>query len=134
MATLNDLAFLLALLRYSGGRVEGRKRIQKLVYLLIKEHNIPFTFKFVPYFYGPYSSELSIFLETLVGLGLVEEEGETISPRVIKFNYSLTKKGEKVLERALEQVDRAHILNLKKFIEETMTMDTYELVNRAKMV
>ena len=69
---LSDLLLLLVVLRELG-QVVGRTRLQKIVYLLREMYQIPFRFRFKPYFYGPYSEDLSDAIENLTALGVIEE-------------------------------------------------------------
>jgi uncharacterized protein YwgA len=89
------------------GRMEGKTRFQKLVYLVQKEANrcnVPASsFKYELYYYGPFSSELSAVLENLKETDLIEEETEITPSGYIRYVYSLTEKGKKLLEDAKEK-------------------------------
>lgn len=67
--------------------IKGRKRFQKVVYLL-QQIGLPYTEKFRYYHYGPYSSELQAEIDNLVNYELVDEcyTGET-------YVYKATEKG-----------------------------------------
>jgi uncharacterized protein YwgA len=82
---------LILLLLYAPGKtgeyaekIEGRTRLQKMVFLfekevypkfkqnkLITEEDLP---RFIPYDYGPFSKQVYDDLEFLIGLGFVETE------------------------------------------------------------
>ena len=60
------------------GKIEGRKKFQKLVYIL-KQKGFEFKEAYTYYYYGPYSSTLQMEIDFLVESGLLREEqvGET---------------------------------------------------------
>jgi uncharacterized protein YwgA len=95
------------LLCESFGRMEGKTRFQKLVYLVQKEANrcnVPASsFKYEIYYYGPFSPELSTALENLKETDLIEEETEITPSGYTRYVYSLTEKGKKLLEDAKER-------------------------------
>jgi uncharacterized protein len=60
-----------ALVNLNGGRMVGKTRLQKTVYLL-KECGIDLGFDFDYHHYGPYSEELSIASSDAVALGILK--------------------------------------------------------------
>lgn len=53
-------------------RIEGRKQCQKAVFLLKEYHKIDFTYPFIPYLYGPYSSQLQNDIDILGRTGYLK--------------------------------------------------------------
>jgi len=95
---LSDLELLILSLKNSQREViEGRTKLQKLVFLLKKLHRIDFSYHFTPYFYGPYSSDLQTDIDYLVSLGLVTEARESTTSG-IRYTYKLTDSGSKLAE------------------------------------
>jgi uncharacterized protein YwgA len=93
---LSDLELLILGLKNSSGEViEGRTKLQKMVFLLEKMHGISFSYHFTPYFYGPYSSDLQTDVDYLVSLGLVTETRE-LTMSGIRYTYRLTEGGSKL--------------------------------------
>lgn len=90
---------LLALVRAFGGRIEGRLRIQKSAYLLkvLGAQEFRRT-RFRYHYYGPYSRELSGSLQQAVAGQLLEEAPEGFSAEIARYNYRLTKDGQRWLE------------------------------------
>ena len=86
------------------GRVEGKTRFQKLIYLIQDEaaaRNIEgssFTYELCHY--GPFSAELSSVLEDLHNNGFLKEEIEVTPAGYERFVYSITGKGRRLLERS----------------------------------
>jgi hypothetical protein len=102
---VSDLALVLALLRASDGVVEGRTRLQKMVYLLKNSFNIPFGFEFRMYFYGPYSDSLADALQLLKSVELVEENMVEIARGVVQYNYRLTDAGQEFLKSYFPNIE-----------------------------
>src|SRR5437773_11856616 len=94
---LTDLLLLLVTMRELG-EVAGRTRLQKTIYLLRERFGVPFRFRFKPYFYGPYSEDLSDSVENLVALGMIEERRRYLAAGVSEYSYRLTKGGVGFLE------------------------------------
>jgi uncharacterized protein YwgA len=86
--------------------ISGRKKLQKMIYIS-KKFNLPFIERFNFHFYGPYSDELTVKVEELCNMGLIEEE-KTKKSGATQYIYRLTNKGEDVLSNHLEQL-REHI-------------------------
>ena len=131
----SDLFLLLIVLR-TMGQIVGRTRLQKVIYLLRQRYQLPFSFRFKPYFYGPYSEELSDAVENLVALGMIEENRRYLDEGVIEYSYKLTKRGTDFLDtNAAGDVARKPPLgaNLSRAIRE-LALPTYALVATAKSV
>jgi len=128
-----DLALLIAIFGvHRGGRIEGRTRIQKLVCLLQNQSKFPFTFKFKPYYYGPYSDDLSDTINFLVGMKLIEE---TIVPTrfySFRYDYQLTEKGKLVFSKVQQRSERIinTLIDEIKALEETSTTDLVKLAKK----
>ncbi|WP_276298819.1 hypothetical protein [Halorussus lipolyticus] len=74
------------------GRVEGRTRFQKLIFLIQNDFNVPEKFDYIPYDYGPFSKELCEEIERLERQGFVKRRQEQI-PNGKKYLYNLTDEG-----------------------------------------
>lgn len=77
-------------------KVEGRKRLQKMIYIL-KKCGFPFSERYHFHFYGPYSEELTLRVEELNNLGLLREEKEKKSGYWL-YRYTLTEEGKNFLQ------------------------------------
>ncbi|MDF2606519.1 MAG: hypothetical protein K0S34_709 [Bacillales bacterium] len=82
--------------------ISGRKKLQKMVYIS-KKFNLPFIERFNFHFYGPYSDELTVKVEELCNMGLIEEE-KSKKNGATQYVYRLTNSGENVLVNHLEQL------------------------------
>ncbi len=79
----------------NAGEVVGRKKLQKMIYIL-KKCDIPFEEKYEFHFYGPYSEELTLRIEELCNLGFIEEQKESKS-NYYQYRYTVTEAGEDFL-------------------------------------
>ncbi|WP_188454642.1 YwgA family protein [Virgibacillus oceani] len=106
--------------------VTGRKKLQKMIYILQKCH-VPFEEKYQFHFYGPYSEELTLRMEELCNLGFVAEEKEDKS-NYYQYNYKITGDGLAFLNQfALDMPDmekQVELLQAKssRFLELVSTM------------
>lgn len=82
---LAQLIFLL-------GEVQGRKKLQKMVYLA-QRLGAPFREDFAYYLFGPFSEALANELEEMKMLGLIKETKETTQGGYSQYSYSLTEEG-----------------------------------------
>ncbi|WP_163539761.1 YwgA family protein [Gracilibacillus sp. YIM 98692] len=94
---LDNHARLVKVIASSGGIV-GRKKLQKIIYIL-KKLGLPFEEKYTFHFYGPYSEELSIRIEELANLGFVSEVKEKKS-NYYQYRYQVTDEGEDFIEQS----------------------------------
>lgn len=90
-----------------GGQVEGRTRLQKLVFLMEQELNESTAsldssdYNFIPYDYGPFSKGLYDDLDSLEEDGLIEVEEEPMTDGKVKYVYRLTDGGQKWVQNQL---------------------------------
>jgi uncharacterized protein YwgA len=124
--------FLLLLLLQLTKKVQGRTRFQKTVCLLKYKYQIPFSFNFKSYYYGPYSEELADTLSLLQGTNLVEEVSEPINEGIVRYSYKLTERGENIIKSTSSTADRKFLSKMKKDIEEIQKIRTPELIALAK--
>jgi len=135
MSKISDLALLLLLFNYSR-EILGRKRLQKIVCLLKYKYNIPFSFSFRKYFYGPYSSELQYAVDTLKAAGLITEEAKTIPLEGnIIYTYELTEEGKAFVSRIENKLGESDLKKqLESALKDLLNKPTEELVLLAKQV
>lgn len=84
--------YVLVLLLNSVPKIVGRKRLQKMVYLL-QQIGAPFNEKFSYHHYGPYSSELQADIDRLVDYRLLSETYNNAF-----YTYEITEEGTSFLE------------------------------------
>lgn len=133
--TSNDALLLLASILHYNKPIPGRTRLQKIIFLLKNLYGIPFSFSFRPYYYGPYSDELSNLMSFLNAINFTEEKVELIEPGIIRFNYTLTERGKKYVENVEKNLDKETleiVEKLKKSIAELSIQDTPTLIAKAK--
>lgn len=77
------------------GEVSGRKKLQKMVYIA-KYLKIDFDERFEFHMYGPYSEELTLRVDELCNMGLVDEHMES-KGAIQLYRYSLNEVGRDFL-------------------------------------
>lgn len=82
----------------SAEEVVGRKKLQKMIYIL-KKCQVPFEEKYEFHFYGPYSEELTLRVEELCNLGFISEVKEDKS-NYYQYRYMTTGQGETFLDQS----------------------------------
>jgi uncharacterized protein YwgA len=102
-----------------GEIIEGRTRLQKMVFLLEKEleelEKSPIDssdYDFIPYDYGPFSKKLYDDLDYLSKKGLIDDIEEEMDDGQVKYNYKITSKGEEFVESQLNSSDSELIRKL----------------------
>lgn len=121
-----DRKFLTMALMYAneGTPIEGRTRLQKLVFLLQKqleneeiELGSDIEYEFVPYDYGPFSKELYADLDQAVLAEMVAGRKEDIDDEVTKYEYRIKKKGERWFEAACDSTEKQQILQIAEDVK-----------------
>lgn len=95
------------------GRIEkgtGRTTLQKLLYFASSKQILRTAFR--PYYYGPYSDEVYLELQSLVSLHFIEERPETYASGHTGHAYRLTADGQSVLPPRSPDAD-----NLDRLVE-----------------
>lgn len=102
-----------------GDIIEGRTRLQKMVFLLEKEveqiEETPIDssrYDFIPYDYGPFSKKLYDDLDYLSAEGLIDDFEEKMNDGQVKYNYELTSDGEEFVESQLNSSESELIIEL----------------------
>lgn len=89
------------------GKIVGRTKLQKIVYLLQREQNISHGVNFEIYFYGPFSRDLNAEVDLLVREQMiVSEEGITRSGDRF-FEYSISEKGRKEAMKIFDKMSKS---------------------------
>ncbi|OYT40988.1 MAG: hypothetical protein B6U86_03275 [Candidatus Altiarchaeales archaeon ex4484_43] len=102
------------------GRIDGRTKFQKLVFIGQKEFGLPEAFKFSGYYYGPYSKDLTETIEALIRIGFLHEEVK-VKDEYIEYIYTITEEGkgalrglEKEIKKKLPKTAISHLRDFKK--------------------
>lgn len=77
------------------GQVTGRKKLHKMVYIA-KKMNVDFEERFEFHMYGPYSEELTLRVEELCNMGLLDEQKE-VRGAIVTYRYALNDAGRDFL-------------------------------------
>lgn len=92
--------------------IEGRTRLQKMVFLLQKELEnrgktgvVGEQYDFVPYDYGPFSKDLYADLDDMLDDHFVNDEEKLLQSGNVKYIYEIQDQGEDLVESQSEQWD-----------------------------
>ena len=113
---------LLFLLIEEEEAVEGRTRLQKLLFLTQKELEdqgdpIEWGYPFRPYDYGPFAKELYSDLDQLRRRGFVEEREQYFDDNVIQYDYILTKNGREYINEELGKESSTKLIETAKDVK-----------------
>lgn len=111
------------------GKVEGRKRFQKTVFLLQEQFGIDFGYRFTAYLYGPYSSQLQNDIDMLAQTGYLKASklGEL-------FFYEITPLGQKSASQIAKEYGEEFAKELQKQVSNLQEFDTEDLVKWSKQL
>jgi len=132
---LDDIFLILATLFYRRVSLKGRTRFQKTVFLLKEKFDVSFTFKFRPYYYGPYSEDLADMISILKAVAVIEEKPQRLGVGIIRYNYQLAEKGKTWFNKFRQLAEEETLEKLGKLkgnIREINRMTTRDLISTAK--
>ena len=107
--------YQLAKLVAMAGKLESRKRLQKMIYLL-KAAGCPIDAEYGLHLYGPYSQDVACLVDDMVSAGILKEKvcgkrfdyvvRESIRPALKRYERNKTGQAEaKVLERFADRIN-----------------------------
>ena len=117
----------LALMYANGGEpIEGRTRLQKMVFLLQKElrqreHFLVTEpgYDFIPYDYGPFSRDLYDDLDAMIDQQFVDDTEEPLRSGKVKYIYEIEGDGQELVESEAESwEDVSEILQIAREIKQ----------------
>lgn len=126
---VKDIEKLLVILRRLRV-ISGRTRFQKIVFLLENRDGVSLGYHFIPYYYGPYSSELQLEIDMLEASGLIQVVPENGNLYV----HGLTDNGDQVaadVERRMESSERETLFGA---ISQYRRKSTGSLIREAKQL
>jgi len=134
---LKDHAKIIRLIEIAG-EVTGRKKLHKMVYIA-KKMQVDFVERFDFHMYGPYSEELTLRVDELCNMGLIDEQVET-KGAIQLYRYALNENGRDFLR--FEAVDLGHGERLirrmnqenSRFLELVSTVLYFDKLSYAEMV
>lgn len=135
MSEFDGVSLIIAFFGLHDSEVKGRTRIQKEVCILKYEDEIPMSFEFKPYFYGPYSVRLSNAINALVATGILKETIVSVGFRAYRYDYGLTRVGRKLflsIKEKLKEKDPAIVSKLSSKIRELERMSIPDITAQSK--
>jgi uncharacterized protein YwgA len=111
------------------GKVEGRKRFQKIIFLLQEQFGVEFGYRFTAYLYGPYSAQLQNDIDILAQTGYLKASkmGEL-------FFYEITPLGQQSAAQTEKEYGAELAKKLKEHVNNLSESDTEELVTWSKQL
>ena len=133
--------FILLALDEMGGQVSGKTLFQKRVYFIGLLSQRLADFGYTPYYYGPYSDQVSNAIGEMRSVGFIQESYVNFGAtnrggfEVTRRDYQLTEDGKRIAEALRTQYaeESAQITNAWKKIEEAGDLDYMQLSIAAKM-
>jgi uncharacterized protein YwgA len=133
----------------SGGRIQGRTKLQKVVYFAGVLTGMHEHLGYRAHYYGPYSSTVTAAVDELRGLGFLEQRmasGSAIDPKgfeVARYDYALTDDGTKIAQEKTRlhpktwakiktAIDRLEDADASDYMKLSIAAKAYFLVHRAK--
>jgi uncharacterized protein YwgA len=110
------------LLLYAAGEIQGRTKLQKLVYFTAALSKLPGSLGYRAHYFGPYSPEVAAAVDDLRGLGFLEQRvvsrGSLDSQgfEVARYDYTLTDAGKQIAEEKTKE-HPADWLRIKAAVE-----------------
>lgn len=127
----HDIRFLLLIIKHLK-KVKGRTRFQKVVYLLKEKYGLEMFYKFMPYYYGPYSDDLQSDIDILSRLGIISVETVSLSEGRVLYVHTLTDKGKRLTNKIEKEMPNKQIKQLQSALNELNNLETEDLVKSAK--
>lgn len=128
MKRISNLKLLMLLADYLG-EIRGRKRFQKIVFLLQEKFGVDSTYRFTSYLYGPYSSQLQNDIDTLGRIQLLNEGKDGGI-----FVYRSTRLDRKLMKQLEQEYGRKESEKLRDILRQLNRLSTDELVNESKEI
>jgi len=127
----HDIRFLLLTTKYLK-EVKGRTRFQKFVYLLKEKYGLELSYKFMPYYYGPYSDDLQSDIDILSRLDIINVEPVSLFEGRVLYVHTLTDKGKYLAKKIEKEIPNEQIKQLQSALDELNNLETEDLVKIAK--
>jgi uncharacterized protein YwgA len=141
--------FVHLVLLAAGGRIQGRTKLQKVVYFAGVLTDMLEELGYRAHYYGPYSASVTAALEELRSLGFLDQRvtgGGSIDPagfEVARYDYNLTDDGiqigrekaalrPKAWSRILHAVEKLQNADVSDYLKLSMAAKAYFLLNRAR--
>jgi len=108
-----------------GEPIEGRTRLQKLVFLMQKRleelGEDPLQsddYEFIAYDYGPFSKELYDDIDETIARNMVEDREEDLGEDKVKYDYEIQENGKQWVREQLSEEQAHRVLELAEEIKD----------------
>jgi len=148
MTAMKPYDFVHLLLHATGGRLQGRTKLQKMAYFVGILTGMLDELGYRPHFYGPYSPWLAGAVDELRSVGFLEQRvagGGSIDPRgfeLSRYDYLLTEDGKQIAEdkaathplvwkKIKTAVDRLQDVGIGDYMKLSIAAKAYFLVGKS---
>ena len=128
MGRIANIKLLILTANYLG-KIEGRKRFQKMIFLLQEQFGFEFSYRFTSYLYGPYSSQLQNDIDILARTGYLKA-----SKIDHLFFYEIAPLGQKSASQIEKEYGTERTEKLQSHVNDLKDFDTEELVKWSKQL
>jgi uncharacterized protein YwgA len=112
--------------------IAGRTTFQKLTYFYGLKTGIPT--HHIAHFYGPYSTQVTVGLSSLLSMGLVEEQRQITRNGHVMYIYNLTNVGRKIgIELVRRSKEYSDVKQITKVCDEKANLNPDILSMAAKV-
>jgi uncharacterized protein YwgA len=141
--------FVHLVLHASGGKIEGRTKLQKIVYFVGTMTGMADDLGYRAHFYGPYSGEVAGAVNDLRGLGFLEQRTSSAGAtdpkgfEVTRYDYELTPAGKQIAEDKARKeqpewdkiktaVEKLRTARVSDYVQLSIAAKTYFLLREKK--
>lgn len=129
MKLLSRQILPLLLLHSNNTPVNGRTRMQKLIFLIERKLDSN-EYNFIPYDYGPFSKELYKDIDDLISEKYIEEIHEKFEGDIL-FKYRLTPDGKKLIRKLLQSPEiKKKFHTIEKVKSNYCYLNLHELIEK----
>lgn len=124
------------------GTIQGRTKLQKTVYFVGALSKLLPDLGYRPYYYGPYSGQVTAAVNQLQGLGFLQQTSASIGAvdpngfEVARYDYTLTAAGRQIAQEKADQFSEEweHIQEAARLLKSMPNSDYIKLSIAAKML
>jgi len=127
----HDVGIILLIIKHLG-EVKGRTRLQKITYLLKEKYGFSLSYKFMPYYYGPYADDMQNTIDTLSRLDIIKVETVFFSEGRFLYVHTLTEEGKRLSNEIEREIPKEEEERLWNAIDELNKLENDDLIRKAK--
>ena len=127
----HDVGLLLLIIKHLE-ELKGRTRLQKITYLLKEKYGFDLSYKFMPYYYGPYADDVQNTIDTLSRLDIIKVEPVFLGEGRLLYVHTLTERGKQLTNEVEREIPKEEKEKLWRAIDELNELGNDALIQKAK--